>query len=554
MTRSAEPARSGAAGTAAGRLPGHKNRDANLIPGASLAGCGFNILGTYNANSVMPQIVSLGPVTSQWTYEPTHITYDLPQNAQAIDYTNSTGSVYLYNTREQFQSHFAQKSGVSASYGAFSGQFNLAYSKTVNTDVSYYYGIYESDFIAWELKVQNTSANWLTPEFVNDPDVQALPDTFTPQNQEQFFTVFRKWGTHYVAHVIVGGSLDYYEAVMTSYSLDETEIQSKIELEYKAVFTSAKATSEMQWKELGQNWASSRSVAVSATGGNSDPLNALNPGYGDCDSDIFNRWNDAVMQNPSVIEYNLRPLNQLFSGATATAIQDALFAYTNGAIVAYGNTEYTPGTGPAGGDLSTSWGILVNGTVTRPQPPVIAPPPHVIAPGEVVPVGGYQIALLDHHTYEPLMSHLYYQRYLPDTEIPDLAIYEQIMDDIDTIPPSSYVAVVVGFSIDLRNYPSQPFSQWLMTVGAEMTGWHKFVGYTEKGGISNYICVGRQGLVPGTAIEVFQAAFQPTWMEAPYLFAMNASAVVLTYGGTDLSVTGSHAYGSLAELPKLVTA
>lgn len=528
--------------------------ETNLIPGASVIGCGFNILDRYGPQSLMPQIVSLGDINSTWEYQPTQITYAVPQNASPIDYTNSSGTSYVFNTQEQVQSHFAQKSGVSASYGAFSGQFNFAYSQTENSDVSHYYGIYEADFTAWQLNLTNTASNWLTAEFLDDPDVQALPDTFTQQNQDLFFTVFRKWGTHFVAQVIVGGSLDYYEAVMTSYSSSQTQVQANIELEYKAVFTSSRATSEVQWNHLGQNWANSRTVKVSATGGDDSALNALNPGYGDSDSDIFNSWQSAVMQNPSVIEFTLRPLNLLFSGATASAVQAALYAYTNGAIVAYGTTAYTPGSGPAGGDISTSWSIQVDGTIVRPQPPVIPPPPDVIAPGTVIPVGGYQIALLDPVSYEPLMSHLYYQKYIMDTEIPNPVIYDEIMADIDAIPPETYVAVVVGFSIDLRNYPSPAFSAWLTSVGATMTGWQKFVGYTLKGGLSNYICVGRQGLVPGQATESFQAVWDVTWMEAPYLFSMYASAVVLTYGGTNLSVSGPSAFGSLAEPPKLITA
>jgi hypothetical protein len=519
------------------------------IPGASVIGCGFNILGTYSIGSVKDQIVSLGNPDSS-TYQYAGNTYSVPQNVSPIDYSVKSGSLYLYNTQEQFQGHFATKAGVSASYGAFSGQFKFAYSNETNTDVSNYYGIYETDMTTWELKVNQTSANWLTPEFANDPDVQALPDTFTPQNQEQFFTVFRRWGTHIVAQVVVGGSLDYYSAVMTSYSSSQTQVKANLELEYKAVFTSSKATSELQWAQLGQTWANSRTVTVYAVGGDSTPLNALSPTYGDSDSGIFSTWAASVEQNPSVIEFTLRPLSQLFSGAQAHAVQNALYAYTNGAIVAWGATDYTPGTGPAGGNITTSWGIIVDGIINQPDPPVVQPPPDVLEPGEVVPIGGYQIALLDPVTYEPLMSHLYYQSYLPDTQTPDPAIYDAIMADISAVPPSTYVAVVVGFAIDLRNYPSQSFSQWLLSVGAEMTGWHKFIGYTFKGGLSNYVVVGRQGLVPGTAVENFKAVYESSWVDKAYLYTMEAMSVVLTYGGGDQNAHGALASGSLAELGK----
>lgn len=82
-----------------------------------------------------------------------------------------------------------------------------------------------------------------------------------------------------------------------------------------------------------------------------------------------------------------------------------------------------------------------------------------------------------------------------------------------------------------------------------MTGWHKFIGYNLKGGLSNYICVGRVGLVPGTATENFQAVYGTTWMEQPYVYKMDAFSVVLTYGG---SILNSENFGSLAEPPKAI--
>jgi len=109
---------------------------------------------------------------------------------------------------------------------------------------------------------------------------------------------------------------------------------------------------------------------------------------------------------------------------------------------------------------------------------------------------------------------------------------------------------VVGFSIDLRNYPSPAFQQWLLSVGATMQAWHKFIGYTFKGGLSQYVVVGRQGLVPGSATETMKAVYETNWMAQPSLFTMEAMSVVLTYGGSELSSSGAVAFGSLGELAK----
>ncbi|MFD0000112.1 MAC/perforin domain-containing protein [Nocardia sp. NPDC127526] len=517
-----------------------------LIPGASAIGRGFNILGTYSSRSLMPQIVDLGSDNRLFEYPPTGLIYAVPENSYPVESTHTTGSSYVYKTVEAFQSHFATKAQVSASYGAFSGQFNLAYGNTVNTDQSYYYCGYESDFTAWELNLNSTSQRWLSPDFVEDPDVQNLPTTFTPQNQERFFAVFRKWGTHLVTQVIVGGSLDYYEAVQTSYSSDLTKINYNVQLEYQAVFTSSKAESQTEWEQLTKTWADSRQVTVSATGGDNSVLNALNPGYGDSDVGIFDKWSSAVMTNPAVIEFTLKPLTQVFSGDQAAAVSLALEAYTNGAILAYADTDYTPNGAPGGGQVSTSWGIIANGDVAVPNPAVNPPAPTVVSPGVVAPVGGYQIALFDPLTFEQLMVHLYYQTYQPNSLTPDPSIYQAMMTDLNAVTQKGYIAAVSGFAIDLLNYPSQDFQHWLLGIGATMQGWKKFVGYPDKGGSACYIVLGRQGAAPGMALELLKAVYSPSdWLSDPWAFTMDVSGVGLTYGRTANTVTSHQIVGAL---------
>jgi hypothetical protein len=308
-----------------------------------------------------------------WTYPASGITYEVPDNTSIIPDTSSGGWAQIFDTRQQFQNYFSGKAGVKASYGGFSAQFNIAYSSTFHTDTSYYYGLFDADFTGWGLAVADQSPSWVSSSFLNDPDVQNLPTSFTPENQEQFFAVFRKFGTHFVGQVTLGGSLYYYLAVEKSYTQNETQVEANVSLEYKAVFVSSKATASAEWQTLGQTWADSRIVTVSATGGDASVLSALDPGYGDSDVDIFNAWSSAVIQNPAAVGYQLRPLNLLFSGDTAAAVQAALQVYTNGAVIASGNCDYTPGRGPAGGDFTTSSSITVNGTATLPSPQVTPP-------------------------------------------------------------------------------------------------------------------------------------------------------------------------------------
>ena len=140
------------------------------IPGADALGFGFNILGDYDVSSVTSQIFAhQNQNAKQWTYPGSGITYDVPDNTSIFEDTSSSGASLVFDTREQFQSYFSNKSGASLSYGAFSGQFNMAYAQTINTDVSYYYTMYDSDFTAWQLVLTSQSSTWLSPTSSTTP-------------------------------------------------------------------------------------------------------------------------------------------------------------------------------------------------------------------------------------------------------------------------------------------------------------------------------------------------------------------------------------------------
>jgi hypothetical protein len=503
----------------------------NTIPGADVLGFGFNILGEYDTSSITSQLfIHANPNFSQYTFPGTQVTFEVPDNVSVIPDTEVTGSTQVFSTRKQFQSYFSAKAGLSGSYNAFSGQFNAAYSQTFNSSNSYYYGLTEANFKGWDLSLNDQSSNWISTGFKNNPAVQALPSTFTADNKQLFFDMFRQFGTHYISQVTVGGSLYYYVAVDQSFSSNQNQVDINLSLEYKAVFSSAKADAKSEWKQLTESWANSRIVKVDATGGDTSVLSALNPSYGDNDSDIFKSWSTAVMQNPAVILFQLRPLSKLFSGNQADAVSDALQAYTNGAILVNANADYTKGYGPDGGDYTTSSSIIINGTVSIPNPSVPAPEPTVYYASStekyIVPISGFQIALFDAVTLETIFNHIYY---LDSTSLlTEGQVYTEIMKDINGVQQKDYLCTVAAFAVDLMAYPSNDFANWLSSCGAQLAGWKSYIGFCGDPGMVSYVCIGKQGLMPGNATENF--ACTTLWIdEGQPLGSINASAQVFLY-------------------------
>jgi hypothetical protein len=511
------------------------------IPGVGVLGYGFDALGSYDVSSVTQEIFTHQTMDAEdWEYQPSGITYQVPDNTSIIPFTTTSGSGQVFSTQQQYQGYLAAKAGISGSYGGFSGAFNFAYSQTLNTQRSWYYGLYEAEYTGWKLGLADQSASWVSSDFAEDPDVEVLPTTFTPANEDLFFAVFRKFGTHFVAQVTLGGALTYYVAVQRSYSSDEQKVEANVSLEYKAVFMSTKATAEAEWQQLGQTWASSRLVKVDAVGGSAAALNALDPGYGDSDSTEVSSWAQDVMSNPNVTDFELRPLSLLFSGDRATAVDQAIEAYLNGAVLVYANSDYTPSRGPGGSNFTTSSGIVVNGTPMRPDPAVPQPTPTIYGGNVVCPIAGYQIALLDPSDMTPILSHIYYQEWDPWVNEPK--VYDAIMADLDQVSATGYLAFVAGFAIDLMNYPSTGFAQWLGTVGASLSGWRQYISFTGSPGQASYVCLGKQGWLPGRAVEGFAAT--PNWVGYPWAATTDTSGLMLLYASSALSIEGRRAFGS----------
>lgn len=518
----------------------------NEIPGAGMLGYGFNILGKYDETSITSRLFKYSHEKEKtYTYYPTNIEYAVPDNTTVISDTQTTGTAHVYSNRMQFQEYFMAKAGVKGSYWGFSTEFNAAYSQVFSTDQAYYYGLYDTDYISWEMQLADQSVEWISPSFLNDPAVKSLPSKYSKENQKQFFAIFRKYGTHVVTQVMVGGGMYYFVAVEQSYSSNLQQISANIELEYNAFFISGKAEAEIEWKNLGKTWAEKRNVKVDATGGDASLLNALVPNYGDNKSSAFSTWTSELMKNPAVIDFQLRPISILFSGDQQEAVSLALYEYLNSAVLVIANADYKPGKGPGGGDYTTHSGIIVNGKIFSPDPPVTPPPPYLPSGSDYIrPVGGVQIALFDPATLDPIMNHIYYEDQVDMSH--QQQIYADIMEDIKNITADNYLCAVSGFAIDLRNYPTQDFVTWLASCGGALTEWKKYLTFSGYAGILSYVCIGKKGLMPGKAVESF--IMTTNWYRAPN-YSINTSGMALLYIDPSLMFIPEGAPKNLRALP-----
>jgi hypothetical protein len=508
----------------------------NTIPGADALGFGFDVVGRYDTTSVTRAV--FGHKTErlkEWTFPPTGITYWVPDNTSVFATTATSGSASVYESQQSFQSAVAVSAGASGSYAGFVGEFDFAYSSARESTASYYYGVYEASYQGWQLSLSDHAAEWLNSGFV--AEIDKLPGDFSPATRDEFFRFYRRWGTHYVSNVSLGGSLSYFSAIQKAYSSNETQVTANVKLEYKAVFVSGDVQSKAEWNELGKTWAESRQVKVHATGGDTSVLDALEPGYGDSKAGVATKWREAVMRNPGIIAIQLSPLSAVAPAEKQEVLELALDAYLNGALLAWGSCERRDGQGPNGSNYVTSGSVIASGIPVLPNPVVTPPNP----PDDWSAVAGFRVAILDASTLEPIMAHDYFEPWDVEHEA---EIYDAIMKDVSAVSATGYFAVVAGFAIARRNLPTAACATWLRSVGAELKAWTGDK-YTMSGGHCSYVCIGKQGLLPGRAVESF--AHDGLQWPSPESYDANAAGLLLLYARTGVRTTGERALAALTE-------
>src|SRR6185369_1521026 len=99
-----------------------------------------------------------------------------------------------------------------------------------------------------------------------------------------------------------------------------------LDLEYKAIFQ-ASAEAQANWQKVGETWSSQREVKVESVGGSNDMLNVLMPGYGANHELVYQTWLKSAEQKPAVIDFDLKPISEIFSAQKAQAVAAAIEAY-----------------------------------------------------------------------------------------------------------------------------------------------------------------------------------------------------------------------------------
>lgn len=398
------------------------------IPGAATLGYGFDVMGSYDEKSKTRALFEIS------YRKKTFQDYLVPENASVDPKRITMGGSTFVNSRRKMENFFSAAANVGATYGFFSGQFDASYSMTNKSDVEYQFGIVQSYQKLYRLELDDRSPEALADWVKEDAVYKEVPDKFTDADRALFFRFFEKYGLYYVRGIYAGSRLYYNASVRKSYGYSEQKAEAKLKLEYTALFT---AGAESTWKEVGEKWASERQVSIAAEGGDSSMLNMLMPGYGTSQADLYKTWLNSAEANPSVIDFVLAPIAELFPDIKAEAVKKAADSYVNHKLF----LESKTGT------------CLLHLDREDLQPP----------PSDDFRTLGYQLAAIDRRGMKPVFARSYSTSdFWGDYE----KLYATMLLDIQPYNNDNHIIAFTAFSNFAQNAPTKPFCEFLMNCGA----------------------------------------------------------------------------------------
>jgi len=504
----------------------------NLIPGATAVGVGFNALGALNSTSLMSQIYLMTELDNQTWQDPnSEQTYAVPDNMSVLNVSSGAGSANVFQDASSYQQSIAQDAQIDFEYGEFSGQLSEAYSNITSEQNSVYYGVYSQSWNSWQVNLASNDLSNVDPAILSSKLYTNVPSVFDQSNPQAFFDFFDYYGTHYVKQVSVGGRLDYYLAIDQSYSSDTTTLEANVSLEYNAVFIDASAQASVDWSTLSQNWANSRQVSLNTVGGNDQILVQATPEYDTNNSGDFQNWLAGVNDSPSITQYTLGNISDLWSDPdTINAVNQAVSYYLNQVIIAEAMLTVIGGSTTAMNEIneSASMSITIAGNAISPAT-TVAPEPDTqyftqnAASGNAVDGvinAGWQIAIYNSALTTQKFSNIYYLGSFTDAP----TMYSQMMSDLDNVNLQADDYFIAACNMPSNETPNSGFLAWLQNFGATLQNWQNYIGPCGYYYNIGYTCIG-QYQSPTSAVEGFNST-EPDPSDDSFQTSYNVQSLV----------------------------
>lgn len=428
---------------------------------ANAVGQGFNVYGTLDESSLITPLFDFAAAGDQeFTFLGKQ--YRIPTIVNGIENTKTYYTGGTFDTRDSFQNSIAVHANVSASYGAFSGEMETAFSREYQQESEYSYS-YNTLFAPLAILQLIPNSTYLSPAFTDR--VNQLPPTLDASTLPDFEDFFNSFGVYFTSKIFIGASLEFWVATEKSSTLTDDQISACLKAQYDALYVSGSLSADFKASAQWKSYSASSNVNVQAIG--ADPtkaaaLAALDPfSPSSATVNAYTTWVDSIATDPAIMDFGLTGIWEL-CGPRTKVVQEAWDAY---------GTQMRPNL------------MIVTSTSLYPPTPAVLP---AITLGQSLtpttpPQGnvGYQVVVLNGNDDITAPDAVIFNRYygIPGSDWWDAyrAMYDEMAADLtnNQLTASGNVLILAGFNLNWNAAPTQNFINVLRNAGggAQLTYW-----------------------------------------------------------------------------------
>lgn len=231
-------------------------------------------------------------------------------------YADDIGQYYILDSKKLLNDgRIYMQENDNSSSRFVSGQDAWTYSESlaVSVNVSGKYlcfgGSVKTKFNSQHLKEKNRSFATLMYRaskydlFIDDVSINLrdyLSDSFKKDIETlDAKSLFERYGTHVLRSIIMGGRIEYDITTDSSYQSSSSNLEVDVKASFNAVFASANIGVNVNQSEASTSFKEHSEINIQAL-----------PTYGSAvlDPKNFDKWYDAMLQNPGICDYGDNPL------------------------------------------------------------------------------------------------------------------------------------------------------------------------------------------------------------------------------------------------------
>ncbi len=325
------------------------------ISGLDILGKGYDVFGrfahpsgVYNA-SIFRDFTKKEDGTDNDAYDATinGDTFDVPANISIVEEHASKESYVQGSSVSEFQSSLDIKVSMKGNYSYYSGEANFGFHSAKKTSQELYYTRFSALVRAYRLALPNTSQ---LRELL-DSDFASMLNS-TDNSDQAIDAFFDRYGTHFLAEVVLGGCNNYYATVEKSSVSSSMEIEASVKASYNSLFTSATVSVDTSYDSSQSSKSTHSETGIETVGGDETkaPLMLDDPA-------AYAEWLDTVAREPALVDFtdqSLRPIWELCAPDN-TERRTALELRFN-ILSGQGNSTATRGTVQHGAAIYPPWG------------------------------------------------------------------------------------------------------------------------------------------------------------------------------------------------------